>query len=163
MKLCGSQWVKMKNKIILSLIVVMAFGGMVNFFKHYKETPCVNIYVDFGSLDHNKKISECVPAESKIKALNVLKRGKIDVNGTQRYGLQVVCRVNGLPDGRQEKGLKMPPESAYWAVLVKKSTSVLDPMPKWGWADKGVSSLYLNPGESIGLVFSKNGKFKWPN
>ena len=57
----------------------------------------------------------------------------------------------------------MPPEDAYWAFITKGRSSIINPWPQWGWAQKGVSEVYFNPGDSLGLVFTENGKVNWPN
>ena len=33
---------------------------------------------------------------------------------------------------------------------------------KWAWAKTGISDVYLDSGDSIGLMFSVNGKTKFP-
>ena len=154
----------MKNKIIASILIIAGFFGFVKIVKDYAgRQSCVHIYVDYGVLKQNKVVSECVPVDGRMNALTILKHGGFNLEGTQKYGLQVVCRVDGLPSKEQESCLKMPPENAYWALLVKKQLSVLDTNAKWGWAQDGVAKLILTKGDSVGLVFVKNGKFKWPN
>lgn len=136
---------------------------MVAFIGSAGGNQCVNLYVDFGQLDNNNKITKCIPANSNVLAPDILTGGKIAIEGTAKYGLQVVCRVNGLPSKEIESCSVMPSEKAYWAIIVRKKASLVDPMPKWGWAQTGVSEIKLNPGESLGLVFTENGKVRWPD
>ena len=153
----------MKSKIILSVILITtAYLGFVK-LSGPTGASCVNVYVDFGNLDHQTKITSCVETEHRSNALSILNNARINITGTQKYGNKIVCRVNNLPDASREKCLSMPPENAYWTVLVKKKASVTDPVPKWGWAQTGVSEILLNPGDSLGLVFTENGKVRWPN
>ena len=59
----------------------------------------------------------------------------------------------------------MPAEFAYWAVLIKRDQTINNPLDvhgKWGWADTAISDVYLEPGDSLGLVFSANKKVPMP-
>ncbi len=56
----------------------------------------------------------------------------------------------------------MPPEDAYWAVIIKKKQVLLFPKNEWGWAEKAINETTLYAGDSIGLVFSTNGELRWP-
>ena len=64
----------------------------------------------------------------------------------------------GIPDHEDyiEPCSDMPPEFAWWAVLVKKHHGNFE------WAETGIAEVKLNPGESIALVFSPNGDTKFP-
>ena len=118
----------------------------------------VRVIVDFGILDASP-ISECVDIDANSSAVDVLADAGVTLTGTADYGDAVVCRVNDLPnaiapvqvDGHDpftETCASMPPEFAYWALWVKQGS------PDWGYALVGVTDLVLNPGESIGLVFT---------
>lgn len=146
-------------KRLIPLYIFALFLLTIQLVTHLNRS-CVNMYVDFGSLDHNKKISTCIDVNGKTGAEFVFYNAGIKLAGTEKYGAQIVCRVNGLPDSTREKCLTMPPENAYWAVIVKQRRGMMD---KWGWAQTGISEVYLNPGDSIGLVFTENGKMRWPN
>ena len=156
--------IRMKNKLFIVLLIA---AGIVGFNSvSGKPDTCVNTYIDFGSLDHDTKVIGCVPTENGAIALEVLAKSGIDLTGTEKYGLQVVCRVNDLPKPELEPCKTMPPEDAYWAVIVKRRSSsfeLFSSKNKWGWADKGISDVYLNPGDSIGLVYTEKGKVRWPN
>lgn len=150
----------MKNKLFILLLVV---SGIWGFSSLSVEDKCVNVYVDFGSLNNNKKIIECIDTEKEMLALDLFNKSGLQLEGTNKYGLQVVCRVNNLPDRKQESCDVMPPENAYWAFIVKEKRSAVNMFPKWGWAQRGVSEVYFKPGDSLGLVFSENGDLSWPD
>lgn len=149
------------KKLLATMLIISGFWGIATVVE--KNHDCINIYVDFGSLDQNKKIIGCIDANEKESALTLLENAGIKVDGTDKYGLQVVCRVNNMPDVSRESCAVMPPEDAYWAVIVKGKGLPMDPAKEWGWAKTGISEVYLEPGESLGLVFTENGEMKWPN
>jgi hypothetical protein len=152
----------MKNRLLASILVIgLAFIGF-NYLLPEPKNGCVNVYVDFASLEEGK-IEKCVPVTGRTTALDILESSGIKIEGTNRWGLAVVCRVNGLPDATREACDVMPPENAFWAFIYKNKTGATNLFPKWGWAQEGVSTVYFNPGDSIGLVFSENGDLKWPN
>jgi len=163
----------MKNKIILAsgitLTLVCAFVAKA--IISAPKSDCVNVYVDYGVLNHGAKSETCVPVKNKLDAMTILNMDSIAIIGTQKYGTQIACRVNSFPDaitpipvkghkGYVEKCTDMPAEFAYWALLVKRGTSSIS---QWGWSDKGVQDLQLNAGDSVALVFTINDKVKWPN
>jgi len=151
----------MKTKRILAVIILVVAGAV--FFSAKPNLDCVNVYVDFASLDKESKLSKCVPVSGQDTALNILAKTDIKLAGTDKYGLSVVCRVNNLPSPDQESCTIMPPENAFWAFIVKNKMSATNLFPKWGWAQKGVSDVYFTPGDSLGLVFTENGDLKWPD
>ena len=157
MKDCGFQ--EMKNRLFLSLILI---AGALGFTSLSNDSQCINLYIDYGSLNQDKKVISCIPSD-KAYAIDVLREGGIAVEGTDRYGLNVVCRVEGLPGPDIEQCKNMPPENAYWAIIVKDKFSLINLFPKWGWAQLGVTNLELNQGDSLGLVFVKDGDLKWPD
>jgi hypothetical protein len=157
MRDCGFQ--EMKSKLVLSLIII---AGALGFTSLSNDSDCINLYVDYGILDQDKKVISCIPSD-KAYAIDVLREGGIAVEGTDRYGLDVVCRVEGLPGPDIEQCKNMPPENAYWAIIVKDKFSLINLFPKWGWAQLGVADLELNQGDSLGLVFVKDGDLKWPD
>jgi hypothetical protein len=140
------------------------------------ESKCVNVYVDYGVLKNNSKVTECVPVSQKTNALSVIEDAGLALEGTDKYGSQIVCRVDNLPSPVKPIGIKghedyveycldMPAEYAYWAVLIKRAADPLNPVKldsKWGWAQTGVSEVELNPGDSIGLVFADNENVRFP-
>ena len=124
-----------KNRLIVLAVLTFIFGGVYAYSSNASE-DCVNLYVDFGQLD-NHKISKCLLASNNTPANDILKNGKIDLEGTGKYGLLVVCRVNGLPTKETESCEIMPSEKAYWAIIVKERFSPTNLFPKWGWAQVG--------------------------
>jgi hypothetical protein len=150
----------MKNRLIISVVViVLAFFGLSYMTK--SDTNCVNLYVDFGSLNAETKVEQCIEVSTETNALQLLKTAGYTTEGTQKYGDAVVCRLNGLPDKSVETCEVMPPENAFWAVIVKKK-KLLPFFNDWGWAQTGINDVTLSSGDSLGLVFSTNGDLKWP-
>lgn len=169
----------MRNKTILALTasVALIIGGL--WFWNSETTPktdCVNVYVDYGVLDKGEPSTTCVGIDGdKATALDVLRSAGYQLEGTAKYGAQIVCRVNLLPSATTAIGIEghedyvetcaeMPAEFAYWAVLVKQeSDNELDVTGKWGWAQTGIDKVVLNRGDSIGLVFADNENVRFPN
>lgn len=149
----------MKNRIIISLFVAVSFAFTIQAF--VVKPSCINLYVDYGSLDNQKKTSECIEQDN-INALDFIKQAGYTTEGTIKYGNAVLCRLNNMPSNKQESCSEMPPENAYWAVIIKKKQTLLLPRNEWGWAEKAINETYLSAGDSIGLVFSTNGDLRWP-
>ena len=150
----------MKTRIVYSLIIFSLVGGFL--FISESDKPCVNLYVDYGSLDNKAVSTECITVSDKTNALHILDKAQYTIEGTQKYGNAIVCRVNGLPDKTVESCEIMPPEKAFWAVIIKKKEVIPPLSTEWGWAQKGINETYLSPGDSLGLVFSTNGEVRWP-
>jgi hypothetical protein len=150
----------MKRVLASLAIVLLAFVGIQGINK--SDDSCVNLYVDYGPLDGGTKLTKCIDVSTKTLALDVLKRANLELEGTKKYGLSVVCRVNGLPDEKTESCEIMPPEKAYWAVIIKEKQTIPFPRKEWGWGQLAVDQQYLNPGDSLGLVFANNGEIKFP-
>ncbi len=102
-------------------------------------------------------------------ATDVLRFAGTTTEGTDTYGDQVVCRVNGLPsedeafvvegeDPHLESCADMPPAFAYWALWVKS-----DGDAEWSYAEEGVATLPLEPGMTVGLAFSTAGETAVPS
>jgi len=141
----------MKQRLITSfLVIVLAFFGLSYVTK--SDTNCVNLYVDFGLLNAETKVEQCIEVSTETG---------YTTEGTQKYGDAVVCRLNGLPDKSVETCEVMPPENAFWAVIVKEK-KLLPFFNDWGWAQTGINDVTLSSGDSLGLVFSTNGDLKWP-
>ena len=147
-----------------TIVTVIAAGVIAGGFYTVSSSGdnCVNLYVDYGSLDNQGKETKCISVPDKTNALDILKKANLEIEGTIKYGTAVVCRVNGLPDKSVEKCETMPPAEAYWAVIIKKKQVIPFPSNEWGWAQKGINETYLSPGDNIGLVFSTNGDVRWP-
>lgn len=150
----------MRNKLILSfLIISFAYIGLS--FLSKPDSNCVNLYVDFGSLNAETKVEKCIDISAETNALELLKISGYTTEGTQKYGDAVICRLNGLPDKSVETCEVMPPENSYWAVIVKEK-KLLPLFNEWGWAQTGINEISLSEGDSLGLVFSTNGDLQWP-
>jgi hypothetical protein len=153
----------MKKPVIAVLIAALLGIGIVSIYQ--PPTNCVSIYVDYGSLDSGSPIEKCVITSDGGNALALLDIAIISIEGTQKYGNAVVCRVNGLPNATVESCEEMPLAEAYWAVYVKKFESF--PLPfntagEWGWAQTGIDEVHLDNGDSLGLVFIENGEVRYP-
>ena len=141
------------------MLVALVLGGL-NSIRNTKE--CVDLYVDYGSLNNNKKVIECIDVVGKTTGLELLKTAGYKIEGTEKYGEAVVCRLNGLPDKNQESCKSMPPEDAFWAVIIKEKSSIPLFTNEWGWAQKGINELQVSNGDSLGIVLSVNGELQWP-
>ena len=150
----------MRNKLILSFLII-SFTYIGLSFLSKPDSNCVNLYVDFGSLNAETKVEKCIDISAETNALELLKISGYTTEGTQKYGDAVICRLNGLPDKSVETCEVMPPEDAYWAVIVKEK-KLLPFFNEWGWAQTGINEIYLSEGDSLGLVFSTNGDLQWP-
>ena len=150
----------MRNKLILSFLII-SFTYIGLSFLSKPDSNCVNLYVDFGSLNAETKVEKCIDISAETNALELLKISGYITEGTQKYGDAVICRLNGLPDKSVETCEVMPPEDAYWAVIVKEK-KLLPLFNEWGWAQTGINEISLSEGDSLGLVFSTNGDLQWP-
>jgi hypothetical protein len=150
------------KKILISIaIFILAFAGLQGFVK--SDESCINLYVDYGQLDDGTKLTKCVESYNKILALDVLQKANLEIEGTKKYGLGVVCRINGLPDAKAESCEVMPPAEAYWAIIIKEKQTIPFPKKEWGWGQLAVDQQYLNPGDSLGLVWTgPKGELKFP-
>ncbi|GAA2010053.1 hypothetical protein [Microbacterium ulmi] len=131
-------------------------------------TPChgdegVTVVVDTGSLEVGSDPSQvaCVITDEPIRAADALLFAHIETQGTKDYPDQIVCRVDGVPsedtaltadDGTvaYETCASMPPAFAYWSLWVRPAGG------EWGYAEEGLSTLELEPGESLQLLFVLN-------
>lgn len=160
----------MKNKNLIALVVVALIftASWVWTSTTSTKRDCVNVYVDYGVLKNNSTLTDCIAVDGKIDGMTALNAAGLAILGTDKYGLQVVCRVNSLPSGASPIGIKghedyietckdMPAQFAYWAILVRDGSA------PWGWAQTGLLDIELKPGDSIGLVFADNENVKFPN
>ncbi|MGA7149301.1 MAG: hypothetical protein WBX17_12525 [Microbacterium sp.] len=129
------------------------------------ECAGVTIVVDASALEGDDDVSleECVETEEAIGAADAFAETDVSTEGTVEYGDQVVCRVNGVPsadtdltaaDGTEysETCESMPAAHAYWAVWVKPADG------EWDYAQEGLSTLQVEPGDSVALLFTLNGE-----
>jgi predicted small secreted protein len=119
----------------------------------------VFVTVRFGIL-RAADVNLCAKTTEPITAAAALDKVGISVAGTQKYGDQVVCRVNGVPsaskpidvpghDPYSETCASMPAAYAYWAVWVRDS-----PTGTWDYAASSITSQQLKPGQTLGLKFT---------
>ncbi|TFD70426.1 hypothetical protein [Cryobacterium sp. Hb1] len=119
----------------------------------------VNVIVDFGTLDADS-VSGCVDATAATAASEALATTGVTTAGSVEYGDQIVCRVNDRPsadetvvvEGQEsftESCASMPPAYAYWALWVKAT-----PDADWAYAQEGLGTLQVEPGQSVGLVYT---------
>lgn len=151
----------MRKELFLSVVAFLVFVGGYFVVQNNNET-CINLYVDFGSLDNSTKVEKCLDVSGPINAVDLLKQAGYTLEGTQKYGDAVLCRLNGLPDKSVESCEVMPAENAFWAVIIKENRLLPFPPTEWGWGQKAINETFVSPGDSIGLVFSTNGDLQWP-
>ena len=129
------------------------------------DAPCdgVKVIVDSGALQQEAADTNvCVPVEEPTVAAEILEEADVETEGTTEYPNELVCRVNGVPAAdfdithkggtyREECG-KMPAAFAYWALWVKPATG------DWAYAQEGLATLKVSPGESLELLFTVDGE-----
>lgn len=126
--------------------------------------PCagVKVIVDSGSLKQDAaETSVCVPVDAPILASEVLDKAKVKTEGTPTYPKELVCRVNGVPAADfdivhkggtyKEECKDMPAAFAYWSLWVKPTSG------DWAYAQEGLATLKVSPGESVELLFTVDG------
>jgi hypothetical protein len=141
-------------KAILAVVVLM---GSLAVFEATSNKDCINVYVDYGTLEKST-FNECIKS-SETKAIDLLVNNNFTLQGTEKYGDAVVCRLNGLPTAKDESCQDMPSENAYWAILVKEDQILFE---DYVWAQVGIDQLILSPGDSLALVFATNGSVNFP-
>jgi hypothetical protein len=164
--------------IVWSVIAAVVAGVSLISWHNIIRSSCVNVTINYGVLKGTTEIQEaCIPVSGTTKALTVLSDMGVRIEGTQKYGTAIVCRVGGLPTYGKPVHVKghtnyvetckdMPPEFAYWAVLIKRAQIVPNPVDvkaKWNWADTGINDIKLEAGDSIALVFADNNNVTFPN
>ena len=127
--------------------------------------PCagVKVIVDSGALKQAAAdTSTCVSVDGPTMASKVLDEAKVKTEGTTQYPNEIVCRVNGVPaadfdikhkDGTYREECKgMPAAFAYWGLWVKPASG------EWAYAQEGLATLKVSPGESLELLFTVDGE-----
>jgi len=94
-------------------------------------------------------------------ASKVLDEAKVKTEGTDAYPKELVCRVNGVPAADfdithkggtyREECKKMPAGFAYWSLWVKPASGA------WAYAQEGLATLKVSPGQSLELLFTVDG------
>lgn len=125
----------------------------------------VTVIVDPGDLKvpASDKKKACVTTDATITAAEAFTKAGVTTEGTKQYGDQVVCRVNGIPsaeldipasDGStyHEQCQGMPAAFAYWALWMKPAGGA------WAYAQEGMSTQKVEPGQSVELLFTLDDK-----
>lgn len=129
--------------------------------------PCdtdegVTLVVDSSALADGDVQEWCRPTEEALAVATVLDEAGVETEGTEEYGDDVVCRVNGIPSATEPVGstedpayveecASMPAAFAYWSLWVKTTGG------EWGYAEEGLATLEAAPGESVALLFTLDG------
>lgn len=127
--------------------------------------PCtgVKVIVDSGALKQAAADkSVCVDVDAKTPASKVLEEADVKTVGTTQYPNELVCRVNGVPAADleivhkggtyKEECSGMPAAFAYWSLWVKPATG------DWAYAQEGLATLQVSPGESLELLYAVDGE-----
>jgi hypothetical protein len=101
--------------------------------------------------------------DAATPASKVLDEAKVKTEGTTQYPTELVCRVNGVPaadltithkSGTYKEECKgMPAAFAYWSLWVKPNAA-----GAWEYAQEGLATLQVNPGESLELLYTVDGE-----
>jgi hypothetical protein len=158
------------------LVIALVIAGF-SFWSEKTDGNCVTVSIDYGVLDsQNQNYEKCISASGDVTALDLMNTANFKIEGTEKYGDQIVCRLNNLPKPNQPIGVKghedyietckdMPAEFAYWAVFEKRKQAIPNPADlntKWTYAQVGVAELTLNAGDSLAFVFTDNVNVKYP-
>lgn len=122
----------------------------------------VTLRVDSSALDGGESSAWCFFTDEAVPAADALSVAKIETEGTAQYGDDVVCRVDGLPSASAPVGSTedpayvesceaMPAAFAYWALWLKPAGG------EWDYAQEGLSTLQVAPGDSLELLFTLDG------
>ncbi len=123
----------------------------------------VTLIVDSGDLDADGDRTTCVVTDQTIGAADALSIAAIRTEGTVEYPDEIVCRVDDVPSAETELTAtdgtvvketceSMPPAHAYWSLWVKPADG------EWAYAQEGLATLKLEPGDSLELLFQLNGE-----
>ena len=126
--------------------------------------PCagVKVIVDSGALEQAAAdTSVCVPVDAPTPAAKVLDEANVKTEGTTQYPNELVCRVNGVPAADldiahkggtyREECKGMPAAFAYWSLWVKPASG------DWAYAQEGLATLQVSPGQSLELLYTVDG------
>lgn len=149
----------MTKKLLAAALIVTITGlgiqGLQSLTKPASTTKsgCITVYYDNGI---DKPRSECIDKVGYTDAVTVVNQAGYELQGTQKYPSEIVCRVNNYPGPDVEPCKDMPPADAYWAIIVNEKGH-------WDWAQTGITSIQLKPGQGIGLVYVIDGKISFPS
>lgn len=124
----------------------------------------VTVVIDAGTLADAPQVDRtaCVFTDTTLAAADAITALGVATEGTEQYGDQVICRVDGLPSASEPVGSTedpayieacktMPAAFAYWSLWLKPAGGA------WDYAQEGLSTLQLEPGDSIELLFTLDG------
>jgi hypothetical protein len=122
----------------------------------------ITLVVDSSALADGSAKEWCRPTEEPLAVADVLGEAGVETEGTEEYGDQVVCRVNGLPSATEPVGSKedpsyveecasMPAAFAYWSLWTQPAGG------EWAYAEEGLATLEAQPGERVALLFTLDG------
>lgn len=127
--------------------------------------PCdgVRVIVDSGALKQAAAdTSTCLPVTEPTVASEILDEANVKTEGTDKYPTELVCRVNGVPAADfdithkagtyREECKDAPAAFAYWSLWVKPDAG------DWAYAQEGLATLKVSPGESLELLFTVDGE-----
>lgn len=123
----------------------------------------MKVIVDSGALKQAAADkSVCVPVDAATPASKVLEKANVKTVGTTQYPNDLVCRVNGVPAADfeithkggtyKEECSSMPAAFAYWSLWVKPASG-----GDWAYAQEGLATLQVSPGESLELLYTVDG------
>lgn len=122
----------------------------------------VTLVVDSSALADGERQEWCRPTDAPLAVATLLDEAGVVTEGTEEYGDDVVCRVNGVPSATEPVGstedpayveecASMPAAFAYWSLWTRPTDG------EWGYAEEGLATLEAVPGESIALLFTLDG------
>ncbi len=152
------------KKVVASIVLALLGAGILANYvvsNNSASNDCITVYVDYSGYGNNKP-AECLTiANSEVDAITLLETAGYSLSGTDKYGDQIVCRVNNVPSATQqiqpegkkafvEQCLDMPSADAYWSIMIKTHEK------DWSWSENGIAETHLHPGDKLALVFTIN-------
>lgn len=111
----------------------------------------VSIVIDFGTGSKESSIEKCIENFTG-NSWNMMGAAAIKVEGTSKYPVGFVCRINGVPDKSQERCIETPGiDNGTWAFYLADSG-------KWEYSTYGASSHKTKCGTSEGWRFLLPGE-----
>lgn len=95
------------STVLFEVTAVAATAG------YCPDTTGVTVVVDFHELGGGVVV-RCAPGE-QTSGLTALQNAGFTVAGTNRWGLALICRINGEPTAAIEPCADAPPMTAYWS------------------------------------------------
>lgn len=106
----------------------------------------ISLVIDFGSDSNQQIIEKCLQNYSG-NSWNLLKAAGLNIEGTQKYPVGFLCRINGFPSEESEKCIDTPgAKTGSWAFYTSTSTS-------WEYSAIGAASHKAECGTAEGWRF----------